>query len=62
MGLIPVLGRSPGGRARQCTPDSCLENPMNREAWRATVYRVSKSQTRLKQLSIGHARLSILSW
>ena len=44
MGLIPVLGRSPGGRAWQCTPDSCLENPMNREAWWATVYRVSKSQ------------------
>ena len=30
---------------------SCLENPMDRGAWRATVHRVTKSQTRLKQLS-----------
>ena len=32
---------------------SCLENPMDRRAWRATlVHRVRKSQTRLKQLSM----------
>ena len=30
---------------------SCLENPMDREAWQATVHKVIKSQTRLKQLS-----------
>ena len=30
---------------------SCLENPMDREAWWATVHRVAKSQTRLKRLS-----------
>ena len=29
---------------------SCLENHMDRGAWRAMVYRVAKSQTRLKQL------------
>ena len=29
---------------------SCLENPMDREAWWATVHRVTKSWTRLKQL------------
>ena len=28
---------------------SCLENPMNRGAWRATVHRVAKSQTQLKR-------------
>ena len=41
-GLIPELGRSPGGEhgnPRQC---SCLENPMVR---RATVQRVTKNQT-----------------
>ena len=27
---------------------SCLENPMDRGAWSATVYRVTKSQTRLR--------------
>ena len=30
----------------------CLENPMNRGAWWATVNRVEKSQTQLKQLSM----------
>ena len=30
---------------------SCLENPMDREAWWATVHGVAKSQTRLKQPS-----------
>ena len=33
---------------------SCLENPMDRDAWQATVHKVIKSQTRLKQL-IMHA-------
>ena len=30
---------------------SCLENPMDRGAWRATVHGVRKSQARLKQLT-----------
>ena len=30
---------------------SCLENPMNREAWRATVHRVAQSRTWLKRLN-----------
>ena len=30
---------------------SFLENPMDREAWWATVHRISKSQTQLKQLN-----------
>ena len=30
---------------------SCLENPMDRGAWRATVHGVRKSQTLLKQLT-----------
>ena len=31
---------------------SCLENPMDRRAWRATVHGTAKSQTRLKQLGM----------
>ena len=31
---------------------SCLENPMDRGAWQATVYEVANSQTRLKSLSM----------
>ena len=50
VGSIPELGRSPGvgdGNPLQC---SCLENPVDRGAWLATVHRVAKSQTRPKQL------------
>ena len=51
VGLIPGLGRSPGGGHGNPLQYSCLENPMDREAWQATVYGVAKSQTRLKRLS-----------
>ena len=46
-GLIPELGTSPGRWHDNPLQYSCLENPMDREAWRATVQRVAKSQTRL---------------
>ena len=48
---IPGLGRFPGGGNSNPLQYSCLENPMDRGAWRATVQRVTKSQTWLKQLS-----------
>ena len=51
-GLIPGLGRSPGGGHGNALQCSCLENPMDRGAWRATVHGVAKSQTRLTQLSM----------
>ena len=44
-GLIPVLGSSPGGGHGNPLQYSCLENPMDRGAWWATVHRVTKSQT-----------------
>ena len=50
-GPIPGSGRSPGEGHGNPLQYSCLENPTNREAWWATVYKVSKSRTRLKQLS-----------
>ena len=43
VGLIPGWGRSPGGRNSSPLQYSCLENPMDRRAWRATVHRVSES-------------------
>ena len=43
--LIPESGRSPGGRHGNALQYSCLENPMDRGAWRVTVHGVSKSQT-----------------
>ena len=54
-GLIPGLGRSPGGGRGNPLQYSSLETPMDRGAWWAIVYRVAKSQTCLKQLSM-HAR------
>ena len=49
----PWVGKIPWRRARQPTPYSCLENPLqilpeDRGAWWATVRRVAKSRTRLK--------------
>ena len=45
MGLIPVLGISPGEGHGKLLQYSCLENPMDREAWQATVHIVTQSQT-----------------
>ena len=46
-GLIPGSGRSPGEGHGNPLQYPCLDNPMDRGAWRATVRRVTKSQTRL---------------
>ena len=47
VGLIPGLGRSPGKRNGNPLQYSCLENPMDRGAWRAVVHGVTKSRTQL---------------
>ena len=52
LGLIPGLGRSPEGENGNPLQYSRLENPMDKGAWQATVYRVTKNQTWLKQLSM----------
>ena len=54
VGLTPRLGRSPGEGHGNTLQYSCLENPMDRGALQATVHRVTKSRTWLKQLSITH--------
>ena len=43
--LIPGSGRSPGGGNGNSVQYSCLQNPMDRGAWQATVHRVTKSWT-----------------
>ena len=45
------LGRIPGGGHGNPLQYSCLENPMDGGAWWATVHRVAKSWTQLKQFS-----------
>ena len=46
-GFIPGLGRSPGGGNGNPLQYSCLENPMDRGAKRATVHQVVKSRSQL---------------
>ena len=46
-GLIPGLRRSSGEKNGNPLQYSCLENPMDRAAWQATVHEVQKSRTRL---------------
>ena len=50
-GSVSGLGRSPGEGNVNPLQYSCLENPMDRGAWMATVHRVAKSLIRLKWLS-----------
>ena len=51
MGSIPGSGRSPREGKSNPFQYSCLENPMDRGAWWATVHGVAKSRTQLKRLS-----------
>ena len=45
LGLIPGSGKSPGEGNGNPLRYSCLENPMDGEAWQATVHGVTKSWT-----------------
>ena len=66
LGLIPGLGRSPGEGNGNPLQYSCLENPMDRGAWRATVHGVTKSWTQLSDFThsrhMNHGLTLILSF
>ena len=47
LGLMPGLGRSPGGQHAAHLSILAWRTPMDRRAWRATVHGVAKSWTRL---------------
>ena len=47
LGLIPGLGRSPGGGHGNPLQYAGLENPTDTGAWPATIHRVAKHQTQL---------------
>ena len=57
VGSIPESRRSPGGGYGNPLQYSCLESPLDRGAWQAMVYRVTQSQTQLKQLSSSSSML-----
>jgi len=48
MDSIPGWGRFPGGGHGNSLQYSCLQNPMDRGAWQATVHRVAKSWMQLR--------------
>ena len=48
---IPGSERSPGGGNGNPLQYSCLENPMDREAWRAIVHGVTKESDTTQQLN-----------
>ena len=54
VGLIPELGRSPGGGHGNPLQDSRLENPMDRGAWRATVHGVRRQGSAMLMHKINH--------
>ena len=59
MGSVPRLGRFPGRGNGNPLQYSCLDNPMDRRAWWATLHGVTKSQTQLSSgvsetISSGH--------
>ena len=54
LGSIPGSGRSPGGGNDNPLQYSCLENPMARGVWWATVHGVTKSWTRLNTHAAMH--------
>ena len=49
LGSIPGSGRSPGEGNGYPLQYSCLENPMDRGPWQATVHGVTKSRTQLSK-------------
>ena len=59
VGSIPGWGRFPQVGHGNPVQYSCLENSMDRGAWRATVHRVTKSQTQLKWLHM-HIHIFLL--
>ena len=70
--LIPGWGRSPGEGNGNPLQYCCLENPMDRGAWKATVYGVTEGRTRLRDLTFTFhfhalekemaAHSSVLAW
>ena len=51
LGLIPGLGRCPGEGNGSPLQHSCLENPMDREAWQPPVHGLAKESDLFEELN-----------
>ena len=60
LGSIPGLGRYTGEGNGNPLQYSCLENPMDRRAWQATVHGVAKSRTQLSDFNSLHFASDLL--
>ena len=52
LGSVPGLRTSPGEGNGNPLQYPCLENPMDRGAWQATVYGIAKSQTQMSNFHL----------
>ena len=59
--LTPGLGRSPGGGQGNPVWYSCLENPVDRGAWRATAHGVTESNTTERLSTYGQKMSALFS-
>ena len=59
VGSIPALGRSPGGWHGNPLQCSCLESPMDRGAWQATVHGVPECQTWVSNWALTHSHWGV---
>ena len=60
--LIPGSGRAPGLGNGNPLQYYCLENPIDRGAWKATIHGVAKSRTRLSDFTFTFTHSSIPTW
>ena len=56
LGSIPGLGRSPGEGNGNPLKYYCLENPMDKGVWKATVHGVAKSRTQLSDFTLTYSQ------
>ena len=60
-GSIPGSGRSPGKRIGYPLQYSCLENPMGRGAWWATIHAVTKESDAMERLNENNKGTPVVS-
>ena len=60
-GLIPALRRSPGEGNGNPLQYSCLENPMDRGAWWATIHEVTKESDMTEQMDTAYIYMNLFA-